>query len=315
MELEIPNLIHWAIPAFVLLLVVEAIVNAIGQHEWFEVKDTFASLAMGIGNVITNLFAKGVVLAAFWLVYDLTGFFKAVLAPDAWWVWVLLFFAEDLSYYWFHRISHGSRFFWASHVIHHSSKKYNLATALRQTWTGNITGTFMFWLWLPLLGFHPIMIVTMQSISLLYQFWIHTESIKKLPRPIEWIFNTPSHHRVHHSSDVKYLDKNHAGILIIWDKLFGTFQPEEEHPTYGLVTDIDTYNPFRIAFHEWYELWKDFRRPLPLRDRLAYVFGPPGWSHDGSRKTTRQLRAELMAQQAEVAGEPVVPEVALSRLE
>ncbi len=295
MELAVPNLIHLAIPAFVLLLVVEAIVSAVGQREWFEVKDTFASLAMGIGNVLTNLFAKGVVLAAFWLVYKHTGFFKAFLGPESWWVWIVLFFAEDLSYYWFHRISHGSRFFWASHVIHHSSKKYNLATALRQTWTGNITGTFVFWLWLPLLGFHPIMIVTMQSISLLYQFWIHTESIKKLPRPIEWVFNTPSHHRVHHASDIKYLDKNHAGILIIWDKLFGTFQPEEEHPTYGLVTNIDTYNPFRIAFHEWYGLWQDFRRPLPFKHWLAYVFGPPGWSHDGSRKTTRQLRADLLS--------------------
>ncbi len=292
-----PNLIYWAIPAFVLLLVAEAVFSAIGRRELFEVKDTFASLAMGVGNVLTNLFAKAVVLAVFWLVYEQTGFFKAALAPDRWWVWAVLFFAEDVSYYWFHRISHGCRFFWASHVVHHSSQRYNLATALRQTWTGNITGSFVFWLWLPLLGFHPLMVMTMQSISLIYQFWIHTETIVRLPRPVEAVFNTPSHHRVHHSSDVKYLDRNHAGVLILWDRLFGTFQPEEEHPTYGLTTNIHTYNPVRIAFHEWQALWRDLRRPLSWRARLAYVFGPPGWSHDGSRKTTAQLRAEWQARQ------------------
>lgn len=307
-QLDLPNLIYWAIPAFVLLLVVEAVLSAFGQREWFEVKDTFASLAMGVGNVVTNLVAKAIVLASFWFVYEQTGFFKAVLAPDRWWVWGLLFFAEDLSYYGFHRVSHNSRFFWASHVIHHSSRKYNLSTALRQTWTGNLTGTFVFWLWLPLLGFHPVMVVTMQSISLIYQFWIHTESIKTLPRPVEWFFNTPSHHRVHHSSEIKYLDKNHAGVLIVWDKLFGTFQPEEEHPTYGLTTNINTYNPFRIAFHEWRALWTDVRRPLPWKQRLGYVFGPPGWSHDGSRKTTRQLRDEGRMQEAKARRAALPPD-------
>ncbi len=296
-SLDIPNLVNLAIPAFLLLLLVEAIISAIGQRDLFEAKDTFASLAMGVGNVLTNLFAKAMVLGVFWVIYRHTGFLKAVLTPDQWWVWGLLFFAEDFSYYWFHRVSHGSRFFWASHVVHHSSQKYNLGTALRQTWTGNLTGSFVFWLWLPLLGFHPVMVLTMQAISLIYQFWIHTETIGKLPRPIEWVFNTPSHHRVHHGSDVKYLDMNHAGVLIIWDRLFGTFQPEEEHPTYGLTTNINTYNPFRIAFHEWHDLWRDVRRPLPWKARLGYLFGPPGWSHDGSRKTTRQLREELQARQ------------------
>ncbi len=296
-SLDIPNLVNLAIPAFLLLLLVEAVVSAIGQRDLFEAKDTFASLAMGVGNVLTNLFAKAMVLGVFWVIYRHTGFLKAVLTPDKGWVWGLLFFAEDFSYYWFHRVSHGSRFFWASHVVHHSSQKYNLGTALRQTWTGNLTGSFVFWLWLPLLGFHPVMVLTMQAISLIYQFWIHTETIGKLPRPIEWVFNTPSHHRVHHGSDVKYLDMNHAGVLIIWDRLFGTFQPEEEHPTYGLTTNINTYNPFRIAFHEWHDLWRDVRRPLPWKARLGYLFGPPGWSHDGSRKTTRQLREELQARQ------------------
>lgn len=296
---EAPNLIHLAIPAFIVLLVIEAVVSAYDQRDLFEVKDTFASLSMGVGNVIVNLGAKALELGLLWLVYEYAGLFKEWLAPDKWYAWVLLFFAEDLTYYWFHRISHESRFFWASHVIHHSSQKYNLSTALRQTWTGTLSGTFLFWIWLPVLGFHPMAIVTIKSVSLIYQFWIHTETIGTLPRPIEFVFNTPSHHRVHHGSDIKYLDRNHAGVLIIWDRLFGTFQPEEERPTYGLTTNIDTYNPVRIAFHEWASLWRDLRQPISWKARLGYLFGPPGWSHDGSRKTTAQLRAEASLEEVE----------------
>jgi len=283
-----PNLIHYAIPAFVILLVAEVIISSYHKYHWFETKDTFSSLSMGIGNVLIGLFTKGMVFGAYMLVYQ----FHIFEIGYAWWAWVLLFFAEDFSYYWFHRTAHSARYFWASHVVHHSSQKYNLGTALRQTWTGDLTGSFIFWLWLPLLGFHPIMIMTMQSISLLYQFWIHTEVIKKLPWPIEFIFNTPSHHRVHHSSDIQYLDKNHAGILIIWDRMFGTFKEEEEHPVYGLTKNIDTYNPVLIATHEWIDMVKDLRKARNWRHVFGYLFGPPGWSHDGSRKTTAQLRKE-----------------------
>ncbi len=300
---EAPNLIHWAIPAFVLLLLIEAILSTLDvfeEHDLFETRDTFASLAMGIGNVAINLGAKVLVLGAFWLVYEWAGFFKETLQPSLAGVWVVLIFAEDFTYYWFHRCSHEIRFFWASHVVHHSSQKYNLSTALRQSWTGTLTGTFFFWLWLPLLGFHPMMVVTMQAVSLIYQFWIHTETIGRLPAPVEAVFNTPSHHRVHHSSDVKYLDRNHAGIFIIWDRMFGTFQREEEQPTYGLTKNIDTYNPVRIALHEWIDLWHDATRPgLSLRERAGYIVGPPGWSHDGSRQTTEELRAQWRQQRAE----------------
>ncbi len=281
-----PNIIIYAIPAFVLLLLAEIVLSVWERKDWFEAPDTLSSLAMGIGNVIVGLVTKGFILAAFFLVYE----WRLFEPGFAWWVWLLGFLADDFSYYWFHRVSHHSRFFWASHVVHHSSRRYNLGTALRQTWTGDLSGTFLFWLWMPLLGFHPIMVMTLQSISLLYQFWIHTEAIGKLPRPIEWIFNTPSHHRVHHSSDLKYLDMNHGGILIVWDRLFGTFQEEEEHPTYGLTRNIGTYNPFRIAFHEWADLARDVWRAENGRQRLGYLFGPPGWSPDGSRKTTAQLR-------------------------
>ncbi len=172
-------------------------------------------------------------------------------------VLVIILFAEDFTYYWFHRISHESRLFWASHVVHHSSQKYNLSTALRQTWSGSFY-TFIFWLPLVLIGFHPVMVLVQMSISLIYQYWIHTELIKKMPKWFEAIFNTPSHHRVHHATNPQYLDRNHAGIFIIWDRLFGTFEPEVEKPVYGLVTNIETYNPIKVAFIEWYNMLKDF---------------------------------------------------------
>jgi len=292
-RLNMRDLIQLAIPGFVILLVAEVVVTVKQQKDYYMTKDTASSLSMGIGNVIISaLIGKAMVFGSFTLVYQFRLF---TIDMTNWWAWVILFFAEDFSYYWFHRISHSSRYFWASHVVHHSSMKYNLGTALRQTWTGNLSGAFIFWLWLPLLGFPPIAIMTMQSISLLYQFWIHTELINKFPAPIEAIFNTPSHHRVHHGSDLDYLDKNHAGILIIWDRLFGTFQEERHRPTYGLTTNIDTHNPVRIAFHEWVSIGQDLRRSRSVRDALGYLFGPPGWSHDGSRKTTKQLRAQQNA--------------------
>lgn len=284
-----PDLIHYAIPGFVLLLTAEVIFSALDKRGLYETRDAASSIAMGLGNVFIGLLTKGVIYLIYTLIYQFRIF---TLDASLWWVWVLCFFADDLSYYWFHRLSHNIRFFWASHVVHHSSQKYNLSTALRQNWTGNLTGTFAFWLWMPFLGFHPAMVMTMQAISLIYQFWIHTEAIKKLPRPIEFIFNTPSHHRVHHSSDLKYLDKNHAGVLIIWDRMFGTFQPEEERPVFGLTRNIQTYNPLKIATHEWAEIGKDLRKARTWRDAWHYLFAPPGWSHDGSKKTTSQLRAD-----------------------
>jgi sterol desaturase/sphingolipid hydroxylase (fatty acid hydroxylase superfamily) len=289
------DIILYAIPVFVLSLVAEILYFRSQQkhHEHYLTKDTASSLSMGIGNVITGFVSKAVVFGAIVLVYQYRIF---ELERSVWWYWVLIFFADDFSYYWFHRMSHQIRYFWASHVVHHSSQFYNLGTALRQTWTGNITGAFIFYLWMPLLGFHPIDIVFMQAVSLLYQFWIHTEAIDKMPRFFEFIFNTPSHHRVHHGSDVKYLDKNHAGILVIWDRMFGTFQEEEERPKYGLTGNLSTYNIFTIAFHEWKAILNDIRKAPDWRSGMGYLFGPPGWSHDGSRKTTEQLRKELQTE-------------------
>jgi sterol desaturase/sphingolipid hydroxylase (fatty acid hydroxylase superfamily) len=282
-----PALLYYAIPAFVILLSLEAWLSYREHRNLYEAKDTFTSLGLGIGNVITGLFTKSVIFLFFTYIYEHRLF---TLEASTWWYWVLLFFADDFSYYWFHRTSHHVNYFWSSHVVHHSSQHYNLAAALRQTWTGNATGSFIFWAWMPWVGFHPIWILFMQQVSLIYQFWIHTEMIQKLPAPFEFIFNTPSHHRVHHGSDIKYLDKNHAGILIIWDRLFGSFQPEEERPQYGLTKNIQSYNPAYIAFTTWADLLKKAVTSGSIKNAINYLIQPPGWSHDGSTKTTRQLR-------------------------
>ena len=293
---DFPNIILYAIPFFILAMAIELFVTTREQLKHvkgYETKDALASISMGLGNVILGFASKALVLLALFWVFDNFRFFEI---PIAWWSFVLLFFADDLSYYWFHRISHQCRLFWASHVVHHSSQHYNLSTALRQTWSGGFY-TFVFWIWLPLVGFHPAMILLQMSISLLYQFWIHTEAIDKMPRWFEAIFNTPSHHRVHHGSNPIYLDRNHAGILIIWDKLFGTFQPElkEEKVSYGLVKNISTFNPVKIAFIEWWYMFRDaFSGRKRLKDRLLYLVKPPGWKHDGTGKVSDDLRQEWL---------------------
>lgn len=287
-----PNLILYAVPFFAISILVEGIFLYREQRERIDIKDTFTSVALGFGNLLSGLITKTIMAVIFWYLYD--NFHVFTLDGSAWWMWVLAFFADDFSYYWFHREAHLIRYFWASHKVHHSSEKYNLATAVRQTWTGNITFSYIFYLWMPIVGFHPIVILVMQQVSLLYQYWIHTETIGKMWRPFEYIFNTPSHHRAHHGSDVKYLDKNYAGIMIIWDRMFGTFIEETDRPTYGLVENVNTNNPVKIAFGEWIDMGKDvISNP---KHTLNYIFGRPGWSHDGSRKTAREMQKELNQQ-------------------
>ena len=288
-----PPIIIYAIPFFVFAMLLEFFVASAKNLKSYTAKDAFSSIAMGLGNVFIGFVSKLFVFAALYYVYENLRIFTI---PIIWWSFIILFFLDDFSYYWFHRTSHENRFFWASHVVHHSSKHYNLSTALRQTWTGSFY-SFIFWLWLPLIGFHPGIIIFQMSISLLYQFWIHTELIQKTPKWIEFFFNTPSHHRVHHGSNPIYLDRNHAGILIIWDKLFGTFQPElkSEKVKYGLVVNIKTYNPIFIAFNEWGALFKDLNtKNISVRDRIRYLYKPPGWKHDGTGKLSTDLKEEWL---------------------
>src|SRR5689334_20239456 len=231
---------------------------------------------MGGGNVLINAVWKLVVIAIYAGLYELS---PLRMPADRWWTYVLLFFADDLAYYWFHRIHHEVRVFWASHVVHHSSQHYNLSTALRQTWVPMTY--FPFWLPLLAVGFPPWMVLLAQSWSLIYQFFLHTERVRRLPRPLEAVLNTPSHHRVHHGSNEVYLDKNYGGILIVWDRLFGTFEPEGERVRYGLTKNIDTFNPVRVAFHEYIAIWHDLRTARGW-DRARVLAKGPGWRPAGA---------------------------------
>ena len=278
-----------AIPFFVVLLLSEVVFGLLTGRAVYEKRDTFASLAMGIGNRAVYAVVGGSILAFQFYLYEHRFFDLGTSAP----VWVLCFFAEDFTYYWFHRCSHEVRFLWAAHVNHHSSERYNLSTALRQSWTTPFTTALFYWP-LPLLGFHPLMIVTCTVVSLLYQYWIHTEAIDRMGWFERW-FNTPSHHRVHHATNVEYLDRNHAGILIVWDRLFGTFEPERAPVRYGLTKNIHTFNPWKIAFHEFAALGRDVRSASSWRNALGYILMPPGWSPDGSTLTAEQMRAATPA--------------------
>ncbi len=288
-----PNIILYAIPFFVVAMSLEVyLVSKEGMNK-YETKDALSSIAMGIGNTLLGFLSKIIVFACLFYVYT---HFRLFTIPVVWWSLILLLFFDDFTYYWFHRISHECRLFWASHVVHHSSQHYNLSTAVRQTWSGGFY-SFVFWLWLPIIGFHPGLIMLQMSISLIYQFFIHTETIDKLPKWIEAIMNTPSHHRVHHGSNPIYLDRNHAGIFIIWDKLFNTFQPElkEEKVIYGLTENITTYNPIKIALIEWVNLFKDaFTGKKSFLSRLKYFINPPGWKDDGTGKLSNDIREEWL---------------------
>ncbi|MEM1416394.1 MAG: sterol desaturase family protein [Myxococcota bacterium] len=288
------DLIVFAIPVFVVTMVIELLWihrGPGGALRGYEPKDTAASLAMGVGNLLFSLPPKVLVFTIFLWLYE-HRLFEIGKGPLA---WVALFFLEDLCYYGFHRAHHEVRFLWAAHVNHHSSQRYNLSTALRQSWTTPITGP-IFWVPLPLLGFHPAMILVAQTVSLLYQYWIHTEAMGRLG-PLELVLNTPSHHRVHHGSDDLYLDRNHGGILIVWDRLFGTFQQERETPRYGIRTNIESFHPLVIAFHEWAAMFRDAARAAGWRAKLGTLFMPPGWAPGGgvTSKTLRDRAKQELA--------------------
>ncbi|CAA0170007.1 Sterol desaturase family protein [Tenacibaculum maritimum] len=292
-ELAKDNLAIVALPIFFIAIVLEVIVDRKHHLGLYYGKDTFVSLLMMIFSAVIEFIPKIVAFIAFFYLYEASPL-KDVIGRQ-WWAWVLLFFADDFSYYWFHRLNHQVRLFWAGHIPHHSSVKMNFGTALRQG-VGERIHKFFFWLWIPLLGFDPLMIFTMMGVSLIYQFWVHTEMVDKLPRFVEYVFNTPSHHRVHHASNIRYLDCNHAGVLIIWDRIFGTFSEELkalDKPIYGLTVNIETYNPIKVATHEYQAIIKDVLRAEKWSDKLNYIFNAPGWSHDGEDKRSKTLRTKL----------------------
>jgi sterol desaturase/sphingolipid hydroxylase (fatty acid hydroxylase superfamily) len=287
--------VRYAIPIFVLLILAELIYAQVTKKARYEARDTFASLMMGFGNMVAGvLFGSLIVGLAVWVSQ-----FAPLDIGYSWWAWPLCFVLDDFLYYVFHRSAHRVRWFWASHVNHHSSQHYNLSTALRQTWTGFFAVSFIFRLPLFAIGFPVEMVFFCGGLNLIYQFWIHTEVIQKCPSWFEAIMNTPSHHRVHHATNPRYLDANYAGVFIIWDRLFGTFVPEtaSDRCRYGLVYNLSTFNPLRIAFHEWAAIARDIFSARSFGEILKFAFAPPGWSPDGSRETSRSLKEKWQARQ------------------
>ncbi|WNG90330.1 sterol desaturase family protein [Mycobacterium sp. ITM-2016-00317] len=273
----------FAIPFFLLLLIIEWTAARKLEHAdpedaspaagAYHTRDSWTSISMGLVSMATMSAWKLLALLGYAAIY-------AYLAPwqlsaSQWYTWVIALVGVDLLFYLYHRMAHRVRLVWATHQAHHSSEYFNFATALRQKW--NNSGEILMWIPLPLLGVPPWMVFFAFSVSLIYQFWIHTERIGKLWRPVEFVFNTPSHHRVHHGMDQLYLDRNYGGVLIIWDRMFGTFQPEVHRPRYGLTKPVNTFNIWKLQTHEYVAIARDLRAARGWRAKLGHVFGPPGW--------------------------------------
>jgi len=278
-----------ALPAFLVAIAAEALFSWRAQKQWYQPKDTALSLGLLVLSSLVDLLPKAAALWLFVLLYSVSPF-QGVMQGQ-WWAWVLLFFLDDFTYYWFHRANHEIRLLWAGHEAHHSATLMNFGTALRQG-VGERVHKYVFWLPLPLLGFDPAMIFIMIGLNLFYQFWVHTESVHTLPRWVEAIFNTPSHHRVHHASNTQYLDCNHGGILIIWDRIFGTFAPyqAQEPIRYGLTHNLSGFNPLHYATHGYRSLWHDLKRSPDWRTRIRFLILAPGWNFDGPDQRARVLR-------------------------
>jgi len=296
-----------AIPFFVVTVILEWWAVKAGKAKGrYETKDAVTSLSMGLGSVIvdTLLASIGVwVLMLFWP-------YRLFDVPVTWWSFLIIFVGYDLIYYWKHRFAHLIRFWWAEHHTHHSSEHYNLTTALRQPWFGPMTGQVIMGAPAVLLGFHPAFIAVSAGANLVYQYWIHTEAIGRMPKWFEMVMNTPSHHRVHHATNANHLDANFAGVFIVWDKMFGTFVPEldSEKPVYGTVKPINTFNPLRVAYGEMFALVRDCAsdglRPWRWAGRFI---NNPGWSPDGNHSRSRELKEAYLAAHPEQAGTPGLP--------
>jgi sterol desaturase/sphingolipid hydroxylase (fatty acid hydroxylase superfamily) len=276
----------------VVLIVGEMLFSHFRHRHLYEGKDTAINLLCTSWNFVNDLIFRAVTLAILSWAFQFRVFSfesKGIL------YWTLLFLAQDLAYYFLHFCDHYVRFFWASHVTHHSSEKYNFTVAIRSS-VFQPFYRFLFYLPLPLLGFEALDIVFMYAVTQVYGFWVHTETIYKMPAWFEFIFVTPSHHRVHHASNAPYLDSNMGMVLIIWDRIFGTFRPEleEEKARFGLTKNVGSYHPIKVVFHEWQAIANDLRHAPDWKSRWMYLFGPPGWSHDGSRQTSKELRAEWL---------------------
>lgn len=270
LEKNAPNLIVYAIPFMAFFTLLEMGVSWYNNHKLYKVKESIGSTLVGLGNVLINLLLKVLLLYFFVWLYNVLPWRLAL----NWWTLIPCYILFDFCSYWAHRFSHSQRFLWSTHIVHHSAESYNLTVSFRLSWIQNIK--IIFFMPVALCGFHPLVFFVVSQISVLFQFWVHTEYIKKLPRLFEYILATPSNHRVHHGSQEKYLDKNFAATFIFWDRIFKTYQKEEEKPVYGLTTKIgNRLNPIYLNFHELKDIYKDVRKAKGWRKKWFYFFGSP----------------------------------------
>jgi sterol desaturase/sphingolipid hydroxylase (fatty acid hydroxylase superfamily) len=263
----------YAIPVFFLLIGLELLFARLGKTRLYRLPDAVANINCGIVQQVGGVFLKTAVFGLYWWVFENVRLWDV---PDTWWTWILLFVAVDCCYYWFHRYAHEISLLWGTHVVHHQSEEYNLSVALRQSLFQSVFSTF-FYLPLALIGFSPAVFLVVSTWQTLYQFWIHTRLIGKLPAWFEWVFNTPSHHRVHHGINPQYIDKNHGGTLIVFDRLFGTFQEEEEAVVYGVTTPLNSWNPLWANVDYYVQFWRDWARMPGLGNKLRMWYHQPGW--------------------------------------
>ena len=272
------NLIVLSIPIFFALIGLEVAWDQLKGRGLYRLGDSLANIGCGIMDQSTGLFSKVLVVAAYTAMFHLTDTWRSWELQATPTVWVATFVLSDLAYYWAHRLSHEVNILWIGHVVHHQSEDYNLAVALRQSVLQKVLLRWVYWP-LALAGFPPEIFLTCMAVNLLYQFWIHTELIDTLG-PLEWVMNTPSHHRVHHGRNPEYIDRNHAGVFIVWDRMFGTFQKELVKPTYGITRPTETFNPVHAQWKPVVDLWNDLKRIPNWRDKLRFLFATPGWYPD-----------------------------------
>ncbi len=288
--------------AFLLLVFCEIFWRKFVREEEYGAAEAAASVGIAIGRAVAKPVMIFVLAGLYVFVYDMRIY---TFDMTKWWSWVLVFIGADFLYYWMHRFKHEIRWMWADHAVHHSGNRMNVFMNFRLGWTGLLVGTWLMHLPLVLIGFPPSAVITTYALSLVWQAWIHTDMIGKLWWPLEYVLNTPSHHRVHHSRNPVYLDKNYAGILIIWDRMFGTFQEElEDEPCdYGLVERLTSVNPIKIAFNEWGNLIRDVHNAKTWKERFIAAFGYPGDKKAVIEAQTRILaeREQAKAKAAEQA--------------
>ena len=259
-------------PIILALIFIEALISNLQNASYYKKEDTLCTVGLLTGNILMVFAVKGLTLALHFYLYQFRLFDLASMIP-LWVMWILTFILIDLVFYIYHRISHRSRFLWAIHMSHHSSEEMNFAVSFRQAWLGPVS-KIPFFILLPLIGLDPTIIAVAGVISTLWGIFGHTQVIGKLG-PIEWIFNTPSHHRVHHGANEQYIDKNYGNLLIIWDRMFGTFEPEKANVRYGLVKNVNTFNPIKITLMEWSSIFKDMSKAPNLKESFNIFFGPP----------------------------------------